>query len=51
MAGRFMAQTDEGFVVFMIGMRINRLLAVSKWLPTLAAMGPMMKTLHLHTST
>jgi hypothetical protein len=48
MAGRFMAQTDESFVVFMIGMRINRLLAVSKWLPTASAMGPMLKTLHQH---
>jgi Domain of unknown function (DUF4188) len=48
MAGRFTAQTDEGFVVFMIGMRINRLFAVSKWLPTVAAMGPMLKTLQQH---
>lgn len=46
MAGRFMAQTDEPFVVFMIGMRINHWLAVSKWLPTAAAMGPMLKTLY-----
>ena len=48
MAGRFMAQTDESFVVFMIGMRINNLLAISKWLPTASAMGPMLKTLHQH---
>jgi Domain of unknown function (DUF4188) len=48
MAGRFMAQTDQGFVVFMIGMRINRVLAISKWLPTVAAMGPMLKTLQQH---
>ena len=48
MTGRFTAQTDKGFVVFMIGMRINRVLAVSKWLPTAAAMGPMLKTLHQH---
>jgi Domain of unknown function (DUF4188) len=46
MAGRFMAQTDEPFVVFMIGMRINQWLAVSKWLPTASAMGPMLKTLY-----
>ena len=44
-AGRFTAQTDEPFVVFMIGMRINRLLAVRKWLPTMLAMGPMLRTL------
>lgn len=43
--GRFTARTDEPFVVFMIGMRINRLLAVRKWLPTMLAMGPMQRTL------
>jgi hypothetical protein len=48
MAGRFMAQTDEALVVFLIGMRINRWLAVSKWLPTALAMTPMLKTLDQH---
>ncbi len=46
--GRFTARTDEPFVVFMIGMRINRLLAVRQWLPTLRAMGPMLKELYQH---
>jgi hypothetical protein len=36
------------FVVFLIGMRINRWLAVSKWLPTASAMSPMLKTLYQH---
>ncbi len=48
MAGRFTAKTDEPLVVFLIGMRINRWLAVSKWWPTVAAMGPMLRTLHQH---
>lgn len=45
-AGRYTAQTDEPFVVFLIGMRVNKLLAVRKWLPTAAAMGPMLRTLY-----
>ncbi len=47
-AGRFMAQTDEPLVVFLIGMRINNYWAVSKWLPTAMAMGPMLSSLHQH---
>jgi hypothetical protein len=48
MAGRFTAKTDEPVVVFLIGMRINQWLAVSKWWPTVAAMGPMLSTLRQH---
>ncbi len=48
MAGRFTAKTDEPLVVFLIGMRINRLVAISKWWPTFSAMGPMLQTLHQH---
>lgn len=44
--GRFTAQTDEPFVVFIIGMRVNKLLAVNKWLSVFRAMGPMLKTLY-----
>lgn len=43
--GRFTADTDEPFVVFLIGMRINRPLALSKWVPTALAMGPMLRSL------
>ncbi len=46
--GRFTAQTDQPFVVFLIGMRVNRLRAVRKWLPTVRAMGPMLRTLFEH---
>jgi hypothetical protein len=41
--GRFTARRDEPFVVFLIGLRVNRPLQVRKWLP--AAMGPMVREL------
>ncbi len=46
--GRFTAKMDEPFVVFIIGMRINKLLAIRKWLPTVRAMGPMLRELYRH---
>ena len=46
--GRFTAQMDQPFVVFLIGMRINRLLAFRKWVPTAMAMGPMLRDLYQH---
>ena len=39
--GRFTAQIDGPFVVFIIGLRVNRFWAVHKWLPVARAMGPM----------
>lgn len=45
MNGRFTPGLDAPFAVFIIGMRVNRLLAVRKWLPTAMAMGPMLKEL------
>lgn len=47
-AGRYTAETPEPFVVFLIGMRVNRLWAIHKWLPTLLAMGPMLSALYRH---
>jgi hypothetical protein len=46
--GRFTAKMDEPFVVFMIGMRINKFFAVRQWLPTARAMGPMLSELYGH---
>lgn len=46
--GRFAAQIEGPFVVFLIGMRVNRLFAFSKWVPTARAMGPMLGTLYSH---
>lgn len=46
--GRYTAHTGEPFVIFLIGMRINRLLAVRKWWPVFQAMAPMISTLIRH---
>jgi hypothetical protein len=45
-AGRFTAQIEGDFVVFLIGMRINRLLLVHKWMPVAAAMPRMLAELN-----
>lgn len=42
---RMTAQIDGDFVVFLIGMRINRPRRIRKWLPTLLAMPRMLKEL------
>lgn len=46
--GRFTAKHDESFVVFLIGMRVNKLFAFRKWIMTMRAMGPMLRTLYQH---
>jgi hypothetical protein len=46
--GRYTARSDEPVVVFLIGMRVNKLGAVGKWLPVFRAMGPMLQTLYTH---
>jgi Domain of unknown function (DUF4188) len=46
--GRYTAQIDGPFVIFLIGMRVNRPLALQKWVPVARAMGPMMETLYAH---
>jgi hypothetical protein len=43
--GRYAAQSDEPFVVFLIGMRVNRLWALHQWPQVAAAMPPMIKEL------
>jgi hypothetical protein len=43
--GRYTAKTDQPFVVFLIGMRINKLWAIPKWWPVLQAMRPMISDL------
>lgn len=45
LADRLCAEVEGEFVVFLIGMRINRPWKVWKWLPVLRAMVPMMKEL------
>ena len=44
--GRYTAKADEPFVVFLIGMRINRWWMPHRWIPVAAAMGPMLETLN-----
>jgi hypothetical protein len=46
--GRFTAKTDQSFVVLLIGMRINKLWAVHRWLPVFQAMNPMLAQLFRH---
>jgi hypothetical protein len=47
-SGRFAGQLEGEFVVFVIGMRINRLLLVHKWWPVAQAMPRMLKELAQH---
>ena len=47
-AGRFTADAEGDFVVFLIGMRFNRLLKARKWLPVALAMPKMLKVLDSH---
>lgn len=42
---RMTVEVDHDFVVFLVGMRINRLLRPDKWLPVLRAMPPMLAEL------
>lgn len=44
--GRFTADVEGPFVVFIIGMQVNRLLAVNRWLPVARAMAPMLRELY-----
>jgi hypothetical protein len=43
--GRYTAQSDDPFVVFLIGMRVNRILALRSWMRVAAAMPPMIAEL------
>jgi hypothetical protein len=45
---RLTAQVEGDFVVFLIGMRIHKLLAVHKWLPVVRQMPKMLKELYAH---
>jgi hypothetical protein len=47
--GKMMAELDGDFVVFVIGMRINKLWKVHKWLPIFRAMPRMLKELQEHS--
>lgn len=46
--GRFTATIEGEFVVFLIGMRFNKLWKVHKWMPVFTAMPRMLRTLQTH---
>jgi hypothetical protein len=46
--GRFTASTEQPFVVFLIGMRVNRFRSFRKWWAVANAMPPMIETLLRH---
>lgn len=46
--GRFTAHVDGDFVVFLIGMRVNKPHRPDKWLPVAREMAPMLKSLFAH---
>jgi hypothetical protein len=46
--GRYTAQLPDDFVVFLIGMRVNRPLRVDKWGPVFVAMPRMLRWLDKH---
>jgi len=46
--GRYTAKTDQPFVVFLIGMRINKWWRFDKRLSVASAMGPMLQALFTH---
>ena len=50
-AERLTAEADSEFVVFLIGMRINRLWKLHKWLPVALAMPRMIRELEAHPET
>ena len=45
-AGRYTTRIEGPFVVFLIGFRINRLLAFNKWIPVAKAMPPILTELY-----
>jgi len=47
-SGCYTVDSKEDIVVFIIGMRINKLFSFSKWLSVFMAMPPMIKELYLN---
>lgn len=45
---RMTASVEGDFVVFLIGMRINQLWKIHRWLPVVLAMGRMLRELYAH---
>lgn len=47
-AGRYTAEVDDEFVVFLIGMRVNKLWKIHRWIGPFLAMPRMLRELRLH---
>lgn len=47
-AGRYTVDNTEDIIVFIIGMRVNKRLAIHKWLPVFNAMPGMIKELYMN---
>ncbi|MGP1909387.1 DUF4188 domain-containing protein [Metabacillus sp. JX24] len=47
-AGRYTTDNHENIVVFLIGMRVNKRLALHKWLPVFFAMPGMIRELYMN---
>ena len=45
---RMTARSDESYVLFLIGMRVNNPLAIHRWLPVFIAMPKMLRELHIN---
>lgn len=45
-SGRYTAHIEGPFVIFIIGVRINKIAAIHKWLPVTMAMSPMLQELY-----
>lgn len=45
--GRYTIEKNDDFVIFIIGMRINKWWSIHKWLPVFMAMPPMIKELYV----
>jgi hypothetical protein len=50
-AGRYSATIEGPFVVFLIGMRMNQVWALHKWVPVALAMPPMLKELRANKAS
>ena len=46
--GRYTAQADDDFVLFLVGIRVNRPWKVNRWWPVASAMPKMLRTLGQH---
>ena len=45
---RMTARSDESYVLFLIGMRVNNPFAIHRWLPVFIAMPKMLRELHMN---